>query len=513
MWIQGLEGDRAADADAARAAAVSASASASTTEQVSSVAALSGRGILSFLEPPTTEAETSAAAALSERYRLLGEEADARAARARWKRQRSERAVAARASLSMLYAKESNAWKVMAAEAAGRGGETAPNRGVDVTISTAAVGDAVGNDGSVGYDKNTEHDDTDGGMAIEVHVGEDAVAQGGLTVPESAPSPPPPAALSPPLRRSSEDTSLGETDVTIADGISKDERPSGHDGAVMTKGQAASTTMERNSRQGDRHRDDTKFSPITIVQEPGGKSTGVSAALGKRAGETLLDRTPPDDPLLNFSQVKIVQELGRKSDGVSRALGADADDGGDTRVPSDHGADVGTTQELRDKASSVSRVPSSASPHVAGVVDVAIQGLGRLGYAILGETEGRDNLESRSRESQASDNDFASVLRAMETTGRGEDGVCSHSGESFQDGQPSGRSSVDVAQTASEARVEAEGSSDGGEPEAAVGRTIGFALPTIKVRKQSSPLLGDGLCVESQSREPYVRWNYFCYVV
>lgn len=491
IWIQGLEGDRAADAATAAAAAASGSSSAPTSEQASSVAALSGRGILSFLDPPTSDAEAFAAAALSERYRLLGEEADARAARARWKRQRSERAIAARASLNMLYAKEANAWKVMVAEAAGGGGETAENRSVDVELSAAAVGDGVGNGG---YDKGAEYGDTEGGMATEGEAEEDAVAQGGLTGSESAPSPPlpppPPAAQSLTFRRSKEDISLGEIDAAIADGTGQDERPSRHGGEAMTKEQVASTTVERDSRQGDGHRDDTKFSHVTIVQEPGGKSTGVSAALG--AGETLLDgTTPPDDPPLKFSQVKIVQEPGGKSDGVSRALGADTERGGDTRAPSAHDRDVGTKQELRDKAGGVSRVSSSASlHHVAGVVDGAVE---RLGDAVLGETDGRDNLESRSRETHASDIDFASLLHAVETTGEEEDGVGSHSGDSYQDEQSSRLSSVDVAEPTSEARVEPEGSGDAGEPRAAVGRTIGFALRTTKVRKRSFPLLGDGL--------------------
>lgn len=493
IWIQGLEGDRAADAATAAAAAASGSPSAPTSDQESSVAALSGRGILSFLDPPTSDAEAFAAAALSERYRLLGEEADARAARARWKRQRSERAVAARASLNMLYAKEANAWKVMAAEAARGGGETAGNRSVDAELSAAAVGDGVGNGESVGY--VAEYGDTEGGMATEGEAGEDAVAQGGLTASESAPSPPlppppPPAAQSPTFRRSKEDISLGEIDAAIADGTGQDERPSDHGGAAMAKEQVASTTVERDSRQGDGHRDDTKFSHVTIVQEPGGKSTGVSAALG--AGETLLDgTTPPDDPPLKFSQVKIVQEPGGKSDGVSRALGADTDRGGDTRVPSAHDRDVGTKQELRDKAGGVSRVPSSAPlHHVAGVVDGAVE---RLGDAVLGETDGRDNLESRSRETHASDVDFASLLHAVETTGGEEDGVGRHSGDSYQGEQSARLSSVDVAESTSEARVEAEGSGDAGEPKAPVGRTIGFALRTTKVRKRSFPLLGDGL--------------------
>ncbi|CAM9193558.1 unnamed protein product [Laminaria digitata] len=385
--------------------------------KASSVAALTGRGILSFLDPPTSEAEAFAAAALSERYRLLGEEADARAARARWKRQRSERAVAARASLNMLYAKEANAWKVMAAKAAGERGET-ESRGVDAAISTVAVRDGVGEVGResdnagevVEEDKGTGHRDTEGGVEIEAEEVEDAVVQGGLT----------------------------------AQG-----RSSGHDGAVTAKEQAAPTTVERDSRQGDRDLNTAKFSPVTIVQEPGGKSTGVAAALGKRAGETLPDgATLPDDPPLKFSQVKIVQEPGGKSDGVSRALGADADPGDDTLVASAHGTGEGT-QELRDNASSVSRVSSSASLHrAAGAVDGAVH---RLGDVIVGETDGRDNRESCPRENQASDSDFASVLHAVETMGGGEGGVGSQSGESLQDGQIDWRqsSNLDAAFAAS----------------------------------------------------------------
>lgn len=503
IWIQGLESDRAADSDAATAAAAALSASApvSTTEQASSVAALSGRGILSFLDPPTSEAEAFAAAALNERYRLLGEEADARAARARWKRQRSERTVAARASLNMLYAKEASAWKVMAAEAARGVGETTENRGIDAVLSTDAAG---GNGGSVGNEKDAEHGNTEGKMAIEIERGEDVVAQGRPAAPESAPSPlpPPPAAQLPPLRRSRVGIPLGDIDAAIADKTGQDRHPSGHGGAVMAKEQATSTAVERDSRQGDRYRDDTKFSPVTIVQEPGGKSAGMSAALGKRAGETLLDRTPPlDDPPLKFSHVKIVQTPGGRSDGVSRALGADAGGGDDTRAPSALGMGVETTQDLCGKASSVSRVSSSASLlHVAGFVDGAVQ---RLGDAVLGNTDGNDNLESR--ETQASDIDFASVLHALEMTTGGEDSLGSHIGESLQDGQSSRRSSVDVAEATSEARVGAEGSGDAGEPQAAVGRTIGFAFPTAKVRERNSSLLGDELHLEGRSWELYVR--------
>ncbi|CAM9190084.1 unnamed protein product, partial [Hapterophycus canaliculatus] len=128
-------GKRATSIAAANATAAAAAAAAA--EDLSAAATSDGRGVLSFLNPPTSEAEAFAAAAIKERYRVLGEEADARAARARWKRRRSARMVTARAALSVLYAEERHLWQIIAAE--------------------AAASAAVGSDGAAGNEAAAVH--------------------------------------------------------------------------------------------------------------------------------------------------------------------------------------------------------------------------------------------------------------------------------------------------------------------------------------------------------------------
>lgn len=296
IWVQGLEGDHAA-ADAAAASAAAAIAATNATaaaaaaaaaadddpEQPSQSAAVSGGGgVLSFLDPPTSEAEAFAAAAITERYRLLGEEADARAARARWKRQRSARVVAARASLKVLYDEESHLWRGMAA--------------------TAAAG-AVG--------------------AAEAH----GAPEDRLVIDGSACQVPETIAASPaaPPSRGSGSGDIGEENSRAAEeALAESEFKAAGDKDGGRMGAEEAEAGEAVGQEEDsvvpetpdkcEPPEDVKFSPVTIVDEPGGKSVDVSAALGGPADET---------PTIKFSHVSILQDPGGKSSGVSGALGGE----------------------------------------------------------------------------------------------------------------------------------------------------------------------------------------------
>ncbi len=271
-----------ATAAAAAAAAASAAAADAAAEESAAAAASGKGGVLSFLDPPTSEAEAFAAAAITERYRVLGEEADARAARARWKRRRSSRVVAARAALKVLYAEESHLWKGMAAQAgeamagAGTPGVEPQGTGPARTAedSEAALVASLGGSSDSGSGKA-------GRVAGESQAR--ALGQGA----------------------SDDGGGISEVETEV-------EREEAGDATVRG---GTPVVLERHVK----HSEDTKFSPVTIVDEPGGKSAGVSAALDSTADEALGPK---------FSHVNIVQEPGGKSSGVSEALGADIGGGG-----------------------------------------------------------------------------------------------------------------------------------------------------------------------------------------
>ncbi|CAM9476924.1 unnamed protein product [Ectocarpus sp. 4 AP-2014] len=323
IWVQGLEGDRAA---AAAAAAANVTAAATAAEQPSPAAVYGGQGVLSFLDPPTSEAEALAAAAITERYRVLGEEANARAARARWKRQRSARVVAARASLKMLYEEEMHLWEGMAAgvgpgaeshsttaghEAGVSDADNADNtlRGVEASSADAVGGGPDSSDGTGG-----------GQMGHEV---EQAVAEGELNADSDG---------------SRAEIQAEEEVGTIKRGRDSegseapDKHPRGDDANISPMGSldapsgqlagvAEAVGSAGNEAQG------IKFSHVTIVQEPGGNSHGVSGAFAANIDGGGNDATTTD-PLPGRSGVRrIVQEPGGNSSAVSRILSHDSADG------------------------------------------------------------------------------------------------------------------------------------------------------------------------------------------
>ncbi|CAM9241299.1 unnamed protein product, partial [Discosporangium mesarthrocarpum] len=122
LWVKGLERDRLAASAAATSATVGdASVLGKNKDSNNSNGdgrLVGGGGMLSFLDPPTSEAEERAMEALRERYRRLEGEADARMLRARWRRKRVARIPLARAALKVLRADESELWATEAAPGA-----------------------------------------------------------------------------------------------------------------------------------------------------------------------------------------------------------------------------------------------------------------------------------------------------------------------------------------------------------------------------------------------------------
>ena len=303
IWVQGLESDRAAaaaiaatNATAAAAAAADAAdstaATAAAAAEESATAEASGGGMLSFLDPPTSEAEAFAAAAITERYRVLGEEADARAARARWKRQRSARVVAARAALKVLYDEEAHLWKegtAAAAAAAAEAGEGVAGTGIG---TSEAVGGLMG-DGPARTPEGIE-----AVSVASVNSGSDSGGErtGSLAGEAQAGG----------IGQGASDGDSCEVEVEVDMDVEGEEEG----GTAVPGGTPVAPEVHV------KHSEDAKFSPVNIVDEPGGKSVGVSAALDGAADEALEPK---------FSHVNIVQEPGGESRGVSQALGAGTD--------------------------------------------------------------------------------------------------------------------------------------------------------------------------------------------
>lgn len=377
IWVQGLEGDRAAVASAAAASSMAAAEE--------SVLSTSGRGILSFLDPPTSEAEALAATILRERYRMLEEEADARAARARWKRKKIERVAKTRASLKVLYAEEAHAWKDAAAAIAARrkatgdeaSGGTETNF-ADTTATSAA--DVAGNG-----DGNTDSDAEEavegdkraigGGVGgwVEVTTPEAGeTATRGVSV-DSSTATVAHATTHPQAEISSTEveeipevadkTATGRRERSSADEDSAEEETSASLNAIGRR------DAEKSDGCSDDHSDEAKFSHVTIVAEPGGKSTGAARALGSWAAETRGGVPPtPDYPLEKFSHVNIVQEPGGSSSGVSRALGAEAVEADDGTRSVSRGPDLQAVPAPSGEASGVSQLgpPTSVCDDTRG---------------------------------------------------------------------------------------------------------------------------------------------------
>ncbi|CAM9896948.1 unnamed protein product [Ectocarpus fasciculatus] len=392
IWVQGLEGDRAAAA--AAVAAANATAVATAAEKPSPAAAYSGQGVLSFLDPPTSEAEAFAAAAITERYRVLAEEADARAARARWKRQRSARVVAARASLKMLYAEELHLWEGMAA-GAGSGAEshssTAGNEagvsdadstlhGVEASSAAAVGGDPVGSDGAGGGQmgrvveqavaEGELNADSDG-SGVEVRAEEDVgtINRGRDSEGSGAPDKHP----------GGDDANISPTGILDA--------PSG-----QLAGVAEAVGSAGNEAQG------VKFSHVTIVQEPGGKSHGVSGAFAANI-DGGGDEATTTGPLPGRSGLRrIVQEPGGNSSAVSRILSHDSTDGVDKASRTGRiaeGEDKGERENDNNDGEHVSRatVRESGQSAVGGSLAVE-EGAPMAVGEVEGDTESRSSART-----------------------------------------------------------------------------------------------------------------------
>lgn len=301
-------------------------------------ASSSGRGLLSFLDPSTAEEEAEAASALREKYRLLYEETDARAVCARWRRKRRERLVETRASLRALYADEVAEWN--AAVAAETRGRSTCSEKVDVAVewccnatiadgSCSGDGDDLRNTNRGSGNRTTEGEDIAVCEWVEVKAAESDVepnfvgGEGRCVFPG-------------PRRTSAIDA--GNSGGLVTTSVETATRRTEGDGTEERRGVSSNV-----ARDGERGRssaggyqiglsdtdDRVKFSPVTIVQEPGGSSSGVTSALGNWAGMALEESSElAEQPPQKFSHIKIVGKSSRSSAAMSRALGADRVDHG-----------------------------------------------------------------------------------------------------------------------------------------------------------------------------------------
>lgn len=459
IWVQGLEGDRAA------AAAASAAAASSMAAAEESALMTSGRGILSFLDPPTSEAEAFAAATLRERYRLLEDDADARVARARWKRSKLERVVTARASLKALFAEEAHTWKDTAAEIEARrntavdeaeasGGTGTDFSGTTATSAADVAGDGNGqanSDAEEAVEENTDTIGGDSGSGVEV-----TTAEADETVRQGVSANPSTATVTPASTHSQAAISSTKMDATpdVAD-----ENSAGRgEGSSATQDLAeeADSSLEaigrhdaeRSDGGSDNHSDQVKFSHVTIVAEPGGKSIGAAKALGSWAAETRGGAPPaPNYPLKKFSHVNIVQEPGGGSSGVSRALGADAVDADDGTHSVSRGSVLGVVREPSFDASSVSQLVPPNSVHDDARGSSGGDNLGRVGVNAAEDIDSHDSTQDPVARS-------AGVSTAAETVSmQGETGVRG-SIDSLQDLHASGDSRTEVVASIQDPAVE-----------------------------------------------------------
>lgn len=343
--------------------------------------------MFSFLEPPTSAAEEQVAETLRERYRLLGEEADARAARARWKRRRSERARSARSVLKAMYTAETRLWMAESAAAAAAGtsdpvddlsseGETsavfeserdeAAAAGVTEPSAVAALPESDGNTDGAGEGRGT----FDGSERVDVEWTAEnrELSPGALPVQATAMAMPTAMNQAQQLAVPASDEDAQASDTAIV--------------AVDEEGHPDSSRMGElaHAGVGEPHDDARiKFSHVTITQEPGGKSTGVARALGggddggdggtveasgTEEGEKIIrERRGGDEdaylgdndrpPALKFSHVTIIEEPGGSSAGVSQALG------GAVEVSRSGGGSGGSS---REPGANASHVPHTTIP-------------------------------------------------------------------------------------------------------------------------------------------------------
>lgn len=302
-------------------------------------ASLSGRGLLSFAEPSTSE-KAEAASALREKYRLLYEETDAREVWARWRRMRRERLVEARASLRALYADEVVEWN--AAVAAGTKGRSIYGEKVDGAVEWGSH--AMLPDGSCSGDdlRNTDRGRTAEGddiaicewvevKAAESDVEPNLVGEEGRRV------------FPGPRMTSAIDAGNLSRLVTArrrTEGDGTEERRGVSSNIARDRERGRSKAAGHQIGLSDTH-DNVKFSPVTIVQDPGGSSSGVMSALRNWAGITLEESAElAEQPPGKFSHIKIVEKSSRSSVAMTRALGADrvGRDGADRSPVCDSGS-------------------------------------------------------------------------------------------------------------------------------------------------------------------------------
>ncbi|CAM9512772.1 unnamed protein product, partial [Sphacelaria rigidula] len=348
-----------------------------------------GRGpsILSFLEPPTSVAEEQAAVILREKYLLLGEEADARAARARWKRRRSERFRSARSSLKELYTAEARLWEAESMTmAAGATAMTVPMKAIAVVdevscegnsgaVSEASLNETAATDtestaaGVVPEDGNDKHragreqDSIDGHLRLHMKsLGDGRKGS--------------PVALDSTVVAQRAYAAANQYPISLEPADDRDVQTLGIHSAILKREShpTGDVAHEEGADGDDGSR--VKFSHVTIVQEPGGKSTGVARALNDGCG---MGRNPgneeganaagerrdgddrvgvgDDDGYLSrkFSHITIVQEPGGNSSGVSQALGGTEEARG--------GGDDGKDEPSRDPERNASRVSHSTTPN------------------------------------------------------------------------------------------------------------------------------------------------------
>lgn len=237
--------------------------------------------------------------------------------------------IAARASLNMLYAKERHLWQTMAAEAAASA-VMSNGVGLHKAAIIPAVADGVldsaeassltvlsgesdgGSRGgeicrdieetAVAKDKASADDDRERArlsVGPETEETADTTAEPGAKVPNT-----------PDVGDTEDVSSVAIVDEEDGEPASVSEAEITGD-AISQQGHAISSTHSELAKK-----DEVNFSPVTIVDEPGGKSVGVSAALGSLGGEA---------QEMKFSHVQILQEPGGESCGVSGALSADVD--------------------------------------------------------------------------------------------------------------------------------------------------------------------------------------------
>lgn len=245
---------------------------------------------------------------------------------------------------------------------------------------------------------------------------------------------------------------VGDVDGDDEDGVELEAELAAGD-AIVTGGPVAPDPSDKQ------HHEDVKFSPVNIVDEPGGKSVGVSAALG----------IPTDDARgVKFSPVNIVQEPGGKSCGVSSALGGASGSGDDDATT------AGSLPELSD-AGRIMQAPRGVSNALSSVTshDSSVAVGGMSGAAREEEHQAHDhgsNVECLPRTAAigSGESSLGVSLRAVQgatvsASAGGGDAECrSRSGKALQDAPSSGCWTEPTEIAAAEERPEATGDGSSG---------------------------------------------------